>query len=202
MKTIYTWTYLNQLIKKYLKTDKDFIEDFNSETGNNISYETFRQQKRRGSKKFLQEYIDHVLNTYDKPLVRLGEQLVETFMELISNNLTKQYIEFKNEGSYFAVYKSWDKVSTDNIHIKNELFLFIDEIALTKVFQEIFEDDVELQDNIKSKIKKYIDKKLDLVDYLRFSIKEYGINIELKFNKITIGFNIPLEEFTNTFISL
>ncbi len=83
MKTKYTWDYLNSLITKYFRTYECFVDTFEDDKMLAISYTTFRQQKRRETKKYLKVYIDYILEEFEKPLSRLIDIFLETFSELI-----------------------------------------------------------------------------------------------------------------------
>ena len=50
--------------------------------------------------------------------------LSEIVTELFENNLTGNYIEFKNNGHDFSLFKSWD-TQNNNVCIKSKVFYFI-----------------------------------------------------------------------------
>lgn len=197
MKTKYTWDYLNSLITKYFRTYECFVDTFEDDKMLAISYTTFRQQKRRETKKYLKVYIDYILEEFEKPLSRLIDIFLETFSELMNNSLNGEYIEIKNNGSDFTVYKSWSSDLNTNICIKNKIILFLENIMFNELFKELFNNDENLLKIINTIISDFIHSKIKLLNYIKFIFNKNSINIEIRFNEVTISLPIKFDFFIN-----
>ena len=202
MKTQYTWKYLESLIKKYYRTDENFVSSFEDDKRLGIPYSTFRQQKKRGSKKYLTVHIDYILEEFDKPIERLAAVFVEIFVELLENNLIGNYIEFKNNSYDFTIIKSWDVQSNTNICIKSKVFYFIEQLILNKFFRELFDNNKELLEIMEKVITSFLDKKIALLEYVKFIFKKEGMIIEIKFDKATISFDVSYKAVMTMFATL
>lgn len=202
MKTIYTWEYLEELILKYFKTNECFIEAFEEEKRFEITYATFRQQKRRQSKKYLNDYIEFIFEQYEKPHIRLASVFTQILDELLKNNFSSKSVKLINTGSNFKIVKSWEANNHELFDIKNEAHIIVKEIIKSSVFREIFGEIKFINKMIQGRLTKYIDKKIALVEYVNLSYNSAEIMLEFKINKMTVAIPIPVESFEQIILEL
>lgn len=197
MKNIYTWEYLESLIKFHYKTQESFIEEVNEELNLEISYELFRQHKSRKTKKYLNEYINLILKKQGTPTQRVLLTLVDAAIEIQNHHISDGSLVFKNKGSHFEVSKSWTNEIYES-YFKNEVSLFIGEVAFSNIVKEIFKNKF-LINIISKRVYKYIARKIDLVDCFTFKYINKKAYIELKYNHKVYTYPIPLDDLLEQF---
>lgn len=193
MKEIYTWKYLESLISRYYITQESFIESFNEETGLNIAYIAFRQQKKRQTKKHLKHYINYILQVEGTPLERIGENFINIVEEIEQYQITNASFIFKNKGDFFELKKSWETTVSEN-YIKHEILIFIHQFFLTSFIKEVLANKL-LINIIKAKITKYLNNKIDLIEDVIFDYNNNELCITVQFNKKKYVVVLPLQQF-------
>jgi len=190
----YNWEYLTKEIKKHYKTFECFVDSLEDEKRLGISYDTFRTQKTRKSKKYLEEYTDFIIEQHGTHLDRLKIILTDIFDGFFALVNIKKSITLKNTGSTFQIQKSWTNNDTETFNINDEFVIFLDGFTNNEVLNEIFEENEIIQLIIK-KIKIYIEKKIILFDFIKFTLNKQTVDVEIRFNKTTTSISIDKEVF-------